>query len=91
MIASQILLWIAVIALVALVARLARHVGIFQKRIVPAGVFTLHRKAIVGDVSTPMICQNTPKVCLKQNNPASLLFRNFLPTAKGIFDHGRCG
>lgn len=55
MIAFQILLWIAVTALAALVARLARHVGIFQKRIAPAGVLTLHLKAIVGDVSSPMI------------------------------------
>ena len=55
MIRSQMLIWIAVIALAALVARLARHAGIFQKRIAPPGVFTLHRKAIVGEVSSPMI------------------------------------
>ncbi len=55
MIRSQILFWVAVTALAALVARLARQVGILQKRIAPAGVLTLHLKAIVGDVSSPMI------------------------------------
>ena len=55
MIRSQIRIWVTVIALAALVTRLARYVGICQKRIAPAGVFTLRREAIVGDVSSPMI------------------------------------
>ncbi len=54
MITSQILLWIAVIALAALVAGLARQVGIFQNRIAPEGVLTLRQKANMGDVSSPI-------------------------------------
>jgi hypothetical protein len=53
-ITSQILLWIAVIALAALVAGLARQVGIFQNRIAPEGVLTLRQKANMGDVSSPI-------------------------------------
>jgi methylamine dehydrogenase accessory protein MauD len=55
MIASQILLWIAVIVLAALVAALARQVGILHERIAPAGALTLHQKVNVGDTATPMI------------------------------------
>ena len=73
MITFQILLWIAVIALAALVTRLARHVGIFQKRIAPASVFTLHQKAIVGDVS----CHNTPKVLFEAKQPSVTSIQEF--------------
>lgn len=48
--ASHILLWVAVIVLAALVAALARQVGILHERIAPAGALTLHQSVTAGDV-----------------------------------------
>jgi len=52
--ASQILLWVAVIALGVLVAALARQVGVLHERIAPAGALTLHQKVSVGDAVPAM-------------------------------------
>lgn len=52
--ASQILLWIAVVVLAVLVAALARQVGVLHERIAPAGALTLHRKVNVGDTAPTM-------------------------------------
>jgi methylamine dehydrogenase accessory protein MauD len=52
--ASQILLWIAVAVLAVLVAALARQVGVLHERIAPAGALTLHRKVNVGDKAPEM-------------------------------------
>lgn len=54
MMASQILLWVAVIVLATLVAALARQVGILHERIAPAGALTLHQKVNVGDRPTTL-------------------------------------
>ncbi|WP_165322977.1 redoxin family protein [Rhizorhabdus phycosphaerae] len=47
--ASQIMLWIAVGVLGILVMALARQVGVLHERIAPAGALTLHQKVAVGD------------------------------------------
>jgi methylamine dehydrogenase accessory protein MauD len=52
--ASQMLLWVAVIVLGVLVAALARQVGILHERIAPAGALTLHQNVKVGEVPTPL-------------------------------------
>ena len=54
MLASQILLWIAVLVLGTLVAALARQVGILHERIAPAGALTLHQKLTTGDAAPTM-------------------------------------
>ena len=54
MLASQILLWIAVLVLGTLVAALARQVGILHERIAPAGALTLHQKLTTGDPAPMM-------------------------------------
>ena len=54
MLASQILLWIAVLVLGTLVAALARQVGILHERIAPAGALTLHQKLTTGDAAPAM-------------------------------------
>lgn len=54
MLASQLLLWIAVAVLGALVAALARQVGLLHERIAPAGALTLHQNVAVGDVPTSL-------------------------------------
>ena len=54
MLASQILLWIAVLMLGTLVAALARQVGILHERIAPAGALTLHQKLTTGDAAPMM-------------------------------------
>jgi methylamine dehydrogenase accessory protein MauD len=51
---SQILIWIAVIALGVLGIALARQVGVLHERIAPAGALSLHQSVNVGDVVTPM-------------------------------------
>lgn len=51
---SQILLWVAVIALGVMVAALARQVGILHERIAPAGALTLHQNVKVGETPTPL-------------------------------------
>lgn len=53
-VASQTLLWVAVIVLGVLVAALARQVGILHERIAPAGALTLHQNVKVGEVPTPL-------------------------------------
>jgi len=53
-VASQMLLWVAVIVLGVLVAALARQVGILHERIAPAGALTLHQNVKVGEVPTPL-------------------------------------
>ena len=53
-VASQTLLWVAVIGLGVLVAALARQVGILHERIAPAGALTLHQNVKVGEVPTPL-------------------------------------
>ncbi len=52
--ASQILLWIAILVLGVLVAALARQVGVLHERIAPAGALTLHKKVNVGDKAPAM-------------------------------------
>lgn len=52
--ASQILLWVAVIVLAVMVAALARQVGILHERIAPAGALTLHQNVKVGETPTPL-------------------------------------
>ncbi|MEY4720314.1 MAG: hypothetical protein RIQ46_39 [Pseudomonadota bacterium] len=54
MLASHILLWIAVLVLGVLVAALARQVGILHERIAPAGALTLHQHVNVGEKPTPL-------------------------------------
>ena len=51
---SQILIWIAVIALGVLGIALARQVGVLHERIAPAGALSLHQTVNVGDVVNPM-------------------------------------
>ncbi len=51
---SQILIWIAVIALGVLGIALARQVGVLHERIAPAGALSLHQSVNVGDAVTPM-------------------------------------
>ena len=52
--ASQIMLWIAVGVLGILVMALARQVGVLHERIAPAGALTLHQKVAVGDKGPEM-------------------------------------
>jgi methylamine dehydrogenase accessory protein MauD len=54
MLASQLLLWLAVGILSVLVAALARQVGVLHERIAPAGALTLHAKLDVGDEAPAM-------------------------------------
>lgn len=57
MLASQILLWIAILVLGALVAALARQVGLLHERIAPAGALSLHQNVQVGETPTPLELQ----------------------------------
>ncbi|CAH0357234.1 redoxin family protein [Sphingobium sp. CECT 9361] len=50
-IGSQIILWIAVVALALVVAALTRQVGVLHERIAPAGALTLHQKLKSGDAA----------------------------------------
>ncbi len=52
--ASQILLWVAVSVLAVLVAALARQVGLLHERIAPAGALTLHQQVKVGEMPSPL-------------------------------------
>jgi len=51
LVASQLLLWVAVIALSLLVMALARQIGVLHERIAPAGALSLHQSKQVGDVA----------------------------------------
>jgi methylamine dehydrogenase accessory protein MauD len=78
MMASQILLWIAVIILGILVAALARQVGILHERIAPAGALTLHQHVNVGDKASPMVMTTLDGASLtvggKRDGRSQLLF-----------------
>jgi methylamine dehydrogenase accessory protein MauD len=54
LLASQVLLWIAVVVLAVLVAALARQIGVLHERIAPAGALTLHQRIKVGDAAPDM-------------------------------------
>lgn len=54
LLASQILLWLAVLGLSLLVMALIRQVGVLHERIAPAGALTLHQNVNVGDVGPEM-------------------------------------
>ncbi|MDA5195053.1 redoxin family protein [Govanella unica] len=55
LIASQILLWIAVLALGALAIALARQVGVLHERIAPAGALTLPSAVKAGDMAPDLM------------------------------------
>jgi len=75
---SQILLWVAVIALGVMVAALARQVGILHERIAPAGALTLHQNVKVGEVPTPLELRTATGGSItvggKRNGRSQLLF-----------------
>ena len=54
LIASQILLWTAVIVLALICAALARQVGVLHQRIAPAGALSLKQTLKVGDMAPQM-------------------------------------
>ena len=78
MLASQILLWIAILVLGALVAALARQVGLLHERIAPAGALTLHQNVNVGETPTPLELQlvggGSLTVGGKRNGRSQLIF-----------------
>src|SRR6267378_4287003 len=51
MVVSQIVLWIAVLALSAVVFALVRQIGVLHERILPMGALTIDRGPKVGDKS----------------------------------------
>lgn len=59
MLASQLLLWIAVIAEALLIAALARQIGVLHERIAPAGALTLPQTARVGETPTALSLATT--------------------------------
>lgn len=54
LLASQLLLWLAVLVLSFLVMALIRQIGVLHERIAPAGALTLHQKVNVGDQGPEM-------------------------------------
>jgi methylamine dehydrogenase accessory protein MauD len=54
LIASQIVLWIAVLVLSIICIALARQIGVLHQRIAPAGALTIRQALKVGDAAPPM-------------------------------------
>ena len=48
---SQVMLWIAVVALSAIVLALIRQIGVLHERIAPMGALTIDKGPKVGDMS----------------------------------------
>jgi methylamine dehydrogenase accessory protein MauD len=55
LIASQIMLWIGLLALGAVCMALARQIGVLHQRIAPAGALSLRQPLILGDPAPEMV------------------------------------
>ncbi|MGH6632410.1 methylamine dehydrogenase accessory protein MauD [Sphingopyxis sp.] len=78
LVASQFLLWTAVIALGLLVIALARQIGVLHERIAPAGALTLHQKKQVGDLAPefelPSLSGSNIKIGGSRQGKSQLIF-----------------
>ena len=74
---SQLLLWIAIVALGVLVMALARQVGILHERIAPAGALALGRQISVGETGPHMTLRSVDGADVEIGGPrkrSQLLF-----------------